>query len=226
LRSNDIRWQTLLSTPTSFGRVRGFTVHLLRILADGPQRLVGLQERTGKQRQYIYTYLKNMLKYGLVSKDGFFWQLTEGGVFFLSLVNFEDIVITNSNNNNNNNKYKCLKKEERKKKEGLKKEESSAQKQVKISLWISKSSLDRVEGEVVELLVKHYNETGSKFVLMKDEYEMAEKLQANVGDIHTALRNLRQDNRIYLRRSEIEGYWKLGIKVAFLESLKKESECS
>jgi DNA-binding Lrp family transcriptional regulator len=80
-----------------------------------------------------------------------------------------------------------------------------------------------VEKEVVEALMKHYNETGSKFILVKDQFELAEKLKANPSEVLEALKNLRQDNIIYLYRSDIQGYWKIGLKKSFLNILENEN---
>jgi DNA-binding transcriptional regulator YhcF (GntR family) len=79
-----------------------------------------------------------------------------------------------------------------------------------------------VEKEVVEVLMKHYNETGSKFILVKDQFELAEKLGANPGEVVEALKNLRQDNIVYLFRSDIGGYWKVGLKRGFLRVLEED----
>jgi DNA-binding Lrp family transcriptional regulator len=77
-----------------------------------------------------------------------------------------------------------------------------------------------VEKEVVEVLMKHYNETGSKFILVKDQFELSEKLKANPSEVLEALKNLRQDNIIYLYRSDIQGYWKVGLKIGFLKIIE------
>ena len=79
-----------------------------------------------------------------------------------------------------------------------------------------------MEKEVVEALLRHYNETGSKFILVKDHFELAERLRANPGEVIEALRNLRQDNIIYLFRSDISGYWKVGLKRGFLRVLEED----
>jgi DNA-binding Lrp family transcriptional regulator len=78
-----------------------------------------------------------------------------------------------------------------------------------------------LEKEVVEMLLKHYNETGSKFILVRDQFELAERLGASPSELLEALRNLRQDNIIYLFRSDIGGYWKVGLKRGFLETLEE-----
>jgi len=156
-----------------------------------------------------------MQKYGLVKKNEVFWELSEIGANFLNHLN---VVY--------NNIIESQKKEERKNKNNQKKIESSQPKnakQIRISLWLQNSGRDHVEKEVVEALLKHYGETGSKFILVKDQFELSEKLKANPSEIFEALKNLRQDNIIYLYRSEIEGYWKIGLKTNFLKILESES---
>jgi ribosome-binding ATPase YchF (GTP1/OBG family) len=172
-----------------------------------------LVEITGKTHWYVWRYLKNMQNYGLVEKNGVFWNLTILGRDFLSYLN---IVY--------NNIIEYRKKLERKKKEGRKKVESSGQKrlrQVRFDLWLQNSSLSDTEKEVVEVLLKHYNETGSKFILVQNQYELSERLAKHPETVMNALKNLRQDNIIYLYRSQIQGYWKIGLKKCFLETIQK-----
>jgi ABC-type Fe3+/spermidine/putrescine transport system ATPase subunit len=156
--------------------------------------------------------LKNLRKYGLAFKNEAFWFLTPKGAEFVKYLNFV-----------NNKILEYRKKEERKEKENRKKVESKepkTTKQIPISLWLRNSGLNNLEKEVVEMLLKHYNETGSKFILVKDQFELAERLGANPGEIIEALKNLRQDNIIYLYRSDIQGYWKIGLKTSFLKILE------
>jgi DNA-binding Lrp family transcriptional regulator len=187
---------------------------LLYELADGPKRCCELAEITGNKRNYVWIYLKNMQKYGLVKKNEVFWELSEIGANFLNHLN---IVY--------NNIIESQKKEERKNKNNQKKIKSSQPritKQIPISLWLQNSGLDIVEKEVVEVLLRHYNETGSKFILVKDQFELAEKLGADPGEVVEALKNLRQDNIVYLFRSDIGGYWKVGLKRGFLRVLEED----
>jgi Mn-dependent DtxR family transcriptional regulator len=209
-----VNYALLSTTSTALGRVRGFTITLLYLLFDGGGRCCDLAERCGKSQNYVWRYLKNMERYGLALKNGDFWFLTDSGVEF---VKYLDIVY--------NNIIDYRKKVERKSKENKKKVESNqpkSSKQIPISLWLQNSGLDSVEKEVVEVLLKHYNETGSKFILVKDQFELAEKLKANPSEVLEALKNLRQDNVIYLYRSDIEGYWKIGLKTNFLRILESE----
>jgi len=209
-----VNYALLSTTSTALGRVRGFTITLLYMLYDGGGRCCDLAERCGKSQNYVWRYLKNMERYGLALKNGDFWFLTDSGVEF---VKYLDVVY--------NNIIDYRKKVERKSKENKKKVESNPPKntkQIPISLWLQNSGLDSVEKEVVEILLRHYNETGSKFILVKNQFELAEKLKANPNEVLEALKNLRQDNMIYLYRSDIQGYWKIGLKTAFLKILEKE----
>ncbi|MEM1540539.1 MAG: hypothetical protein QXJ07_04070 [Candidatus Bathyarchaeia archaeon] len=209
-----INYALLSTTSTGLGRVRGFTVTLLYMLFDGGGRCCDLAERSGKSQNYVWRYLKNMQKYGLALKNGDFWFLTDSGVEFVKYLNF-----VYSNINDYRKKVKRKSKENKKK---IETNQPKTTKQIPISLWLQNSGLDHVEKEVVEVLLKHYNETGSKFILVKDLFELAEKIKANPGQVLEALKNLRQDNIIYLYRSDIQGYWKIGLKTDFLKTLESE----
>jgi hypothetical protein len=125
-------------------------------------------KRSGKSQHYVWRYLKNMEKYGLAIKNGDFWFLTPKGAEFVKYLDFV-----------NNKILEYRKKVERKSKENRKKVESKepkTTKQIPISLWLRNSGLDNVEKEVVELLLKHYNETGSKFILVRDHLSWPKSL--------------------------------------------------
>ena len=84
-------------------------------------------------------------------------------------------------------------------------------------------TLDDIEKAVVEVLIEHYNKTGSKFIMVKDQYELAEKLQVNPSELPNALKNLRQDGIIYIFRDKTFNQWKIGIKKDFLKLLERGS---
>jgi hypothetical protein len=203
-----------ISTTSSLCRVRGFTIDLLFALKEGPRRTYELAEISGKPRGYVYKYLKRMRKYGLVMKNGFFWNLTILGSDFISY--FERV-----------SKYSivCRHLGDRRGTEERHLEDTSRAKaslQARFDLWLQNSSLPDTEKEVVELLCKHYEKTGSKFVLIQNEYELAKEINKNPQDIRPALANLRQENIIYLLRAhDFPGYHKLGLKKAFVEGLEK-----
>ena len=155
-----------------------------------------------------------MQNYNLVQKNGFLWELTEIGVNFVCHLNtvYNNII-----------EYRKI--TERKKKENKKLTETSEPKRLKQShfdLWLQNSSHSDTEKEVVEILTKHYSETGSKFILVKGQFELAEKLDKNPDVLLEALKRLVQDNIIYLFRSQLEGHWKIGLKKAFIEALQKQ----
>lgn len=203
----------LLST-TSLGRVRGFSIQLLFMLHDGGGRCCDLAERSGKSQKYVYQYLKNLRKYGLVIKNEAFWFLNDSGAEF---VKYLDIVY--------NNIIYYQKKEERKKKESQKKEKSSAPKvpkQISLGVWSRNNSLGDCEKAVVEVLVDHYNKTSSKYILFPDHYTLSDRLGFDLNTTATALTRLRMDNIIYLIKDQTQGCWKLGLKKAFVDALERE----
>ncbi|RLI42427.1 hypothetical protein DRO69_10390, partial [Candidatus Bathyarchaeota archaeon] len=83
-------------------------------------------------------------------------------------------------------------------------------------------NLDDLEKAVVEVLIEHYNRTGSKFIMVKDQYELAEKLNANPSELPNALKNLRQDGIIYIFKDKTFNCWKIGLKKQFLEAINRE----
>jgi hypothetical protein len=208
---------TITTTPTALSKVRGFTVDLLYFLRDGLQRTTELAERSCKSTAYVRTYLRNMVNYGLVEKEGSFWSLTVLGADFL-------LYLDEGSRSSSSSSSRRRKKRKERKKERRKKEERSLPKkleQISFLPFLRNSSLADTEKEVVELLVKHYNETGSKFILVRNEYDIANKILKNPKDIQPALANLRQDNIIYLMRDrDFRSYFKLGLKKNFLEQLK------
>lgn len=207
-----------ISTTTSLGRVRGFTIDLLFHLKDGPKRCCDLAEISGKNQDYVHRYLRNMRKYGLVKKQGILWNLSVLGVDFLSYLN---IVY--------NNIIEYGKKKERKKKEDGKKMETSPPKklkQISFSLWLQSShlTLDSAEKKVVEVLVDHFNRTGSKFLYFNNIYEMAEKFQISPDQVNQVIMNLKQDHIVYSYRNKHHAAWKIGLYKAFIEGLKASQE--
>ncbi|MEM1564286.1 MAG: hypothetical protein QW161_06425 [Candidatus Bathyarchaeia archaeon] len=198
----------LLSTTTALGRVRGFTVTLLFLLYEGQKRCCDLVEITSKKHNFVWRYLENMRKYGLVEKNEAFWFLTDLGVYFTEY-------LKNHYNLLNNNIKEYRKKIERKSKESQKIEKKEA-KQIPLSAWLASSSLDEVEKRVVEELVEHYNRTGSAFKYFADVYELAEHFKCTPNEIAEALKHLKQDKVVYSWRDKTFNAWKIGLYRAFI----------
>jgi len=207
----------LLSTSTTLGRVRGFTIELLYHLQEGRKRCCELVEITGKSHPYVWRYLKRMRNYKLVEKNEGFWFLSDIGVNFVKHLN---IVY------NNIIEYRQI--IDRKKKEERQLRDTSftnvnkkTEKQIPISLWLQQTDREQVEKEVVEVLVDHYNETGSKFLFFKDIYAMAERFKATPDQINQAMMNLKQDHIVYNYRDRGHEAWKIGLYKDFVEALRK-----
>lgn len=217
-----------IPTTTSLCRIRGFTIDLLFLLSYGARRTPELAKASGKNRSYVNTYLNRMWIYGLVEKQRLFWKLTPLGLEIYDYFN-NNTILTNKQTRTPSNNNTLLYKQHidnRKITDRQQIDNTSRQKlprQLSIDLWQRKSSLDDTEKEVVEVLIKHYNETGSKFILVKDQYEMAERLRKNPQDVMAALKTLREDNIVYLYRSTLDGIWKVGLKKDFVEKLKLAS---
>ena len=162
-----------------------------------------------KKNVYVRQYLYRLRKYGIASKHEDFWFLTDFGKYLTS------IVCRDRDRDRDRSNTRVT--------QELHKSNSKPQKrlcQVSIQSWLHDSSPGDAEKAVVDMLVDHFNKTGSKFVLIRDQYVLAEELRMNAGDLNQALTRLRQDNVTYLMRDPAGGQWKLGLKKAFLEALK------
>jgi len=184
---------TTTTAPSNLARMRGFTITLLFCLENNEMTLGDIVEITGKYSQYVQRYLYNMRNYGLLQKEGPYWKLTDIGSSFLEYLKSLDNIIYN---------IPLYKKEIRKKYERNKKEirklGPKSPRQISIKLWLANSDLNGAEKEVVEVLVDHYNRTGSKFILVRDRYELAERYNLNPQTLSDALKRLTQDNIIYV----------------------------
>jgi transcription initiation factor IIE alpha subunit len=202
------------ATTTSFSRLRGKTLWIMEILQDGGS-LASWQiaEQTMKSSNYVNVYLFRLRKHGIAKRHDGFWYLTDFGKDLTSLLTRDDrdrdrdrdrynTSTTQQQHNNNTSPQKRLV-------------------QVSIQAWLRDSSPPDAERGVVDLLVSHYNKTGSKFVLVKDHYAMSDLLSINVHEVPDVLSRLRQENIIYLMRDPTSGQWKLGLKKAFLELLER-----
>jgi len=203
----------LLSTSSTLGRVRGFSIELLFMLHEGGGRCCDLSERSGKTQPYVHRYLKNLRKYNLVCRNEAFWFLTDFGAEF---VKYLSIVY--------NNIIDYRKKKERKKEERRKKIESSAQKRVfqaRFDIWLQNCNLLEKEKEIVEILTDHYKRTGSKYLLFATFYDVAARFQVSPDNLNQIFMNLKQDHVAYCWRDKTHDAWKVALYKAFVEALEK-----
>jgi len=171
---------TLTTTSTALGRVRGFSIILLLLLSKGVKRCCELAEETQKSTDYVYSYLKRLQKYGLADISESFWSLTDLGAWFVEYIKrnsaINDIIL------------KSEQKENRRR--TLKEQKENKNGQIDIALWSKSTDLSGVEKEVVEVLVNHYNKTGSKFILFRDMYDLAEKIKGSPEAVFAAIQKV------------------------------------
>ena len=218
VREECVRYPITIST-TSLAKVRGFTVQLLFCLLDTPKRCCELVEITGKEHRYLWRYLKNMENYGLVLKDGVYWKLTDLGAVFAQYLDKVYSKIYEYRK-----KVERIQKEHRKNVERKKKEKETSHQQISSQLsiapWVRDSNPADAARVVVGVLVDHYNRTGSKFILVRDQYELAERCGLNPEALRQALKKLHEDRVVYVWHWKAEGVFKVGLYKAFVEALE------
>ncbi len=71
----------------TWSKIRGFTLELLERLASSTATTTSLALEIGESTSYVYSYLRNMQKYGLVDVRNYLWHITDTGslLLFLSL---------------------------------------------------------------------------------------------------------------------------------------------
>jgi len=195
----------IISSTTTFSKVRGYSIDILYLLKEGMLTSSDIAELTGKYAQFINVYLNRLRKYGMAEKQGSFWKITEEGLYFLTHLD----------------KIGHIKRQIKQK------ENTSTQnkpKQLSIQLFIKNShrSLSDIEVEVVDILLDHYNKTGSKWIYAHAGLlGLAERLKVDYDSLGRALLNLRQDGVIYTWPKLYERQtFKLGLKNAFLKKLE------
>ena len=211
----------LLSTTSTVSRIRGFTIELLFLLKDECLTSTEISQRTGKSGNYVRCYLYNMRKYGLVDKELCFWKITILGRKIIEhYIKVNNIIIESKRKQKKSKRRVKESKRWIRKKEDLLCAETSFKacrrktRQIQIEPFLRNCNLDDLEKAVVEVLIEHYNKTGSKFIMVKDQYELAERLNCNPSDLPNALKNLRQDGIIYIFKDKTFNCWKNRIKKA------------
>jgi hypothetical protein len=183
----------------------------MEILRDNGQMASWeVAEKVDRGSKFVWEYLSRLRSYGAVDKEEHLWFMTDFGLYLTDLL---------CSNNNNNNKINTRSTQQQHK---INTSPPKRPVQVSIQAWLRDSSPPDAERGVVDLLVSHFNKTGSKFVLVKDHYAMSELLSINVNEVPDILAGLRQENIIYLMRDPTSGMWKLGLKKAFLELLGRD----
>jgi len=218
-----------ISSTTTASRIRGFTVELLGLLRNDVVSIFELAEITDRPLKRIRVYLWRLRKYDLIEGNGVFWTASHEGLYVLSLLSSRkksDEILSkrlegpqkiksyssksctgNSNTRTDRQHF----------------DNSSTTlrqhfpKQLTLEKAFQRLNLNDCEKEVVEVLLAHYNRTGSPFKYVN----YLEDLQLDYSSqiLQEAIRKLRQDNIIYIWQDRAMNALKLGLKKAFLEKL-------
>ncbi|MEM4406204.1 MAG: hypothetical protein QXS68_04085 [Candidatus Methanomethylicaceae archaeon] len=95
------------------------------------------------------------------------------------------------------------------------------QHQLHITSWLKSNHLTDCERVVVEVLVEHFNRTGSPYFYItspEDLYQHGVNFTPEV--VASAIKKLREDGIVYLYKDKSMGSFKLGLKKQFIESMK------
>lgn len=210
-----------LST-TTLPRADSFSNDVLFELKEMPLRTCDVARVTEKTRAYVDSYLRRLRNQGLIEKHGSFWNLSVLGASYVGyLEKIEDRRSRSRHNNNTTTTNKQHKVDTSK---------PDKPKQVLLLPFLRNLSLPDVEGRVVEVLMRHYDETlrksgtGSPFIYVESRYDFANECGLSLPELEEALANLHQDQRIYdipagqYRR-------KIGLKENFIRKLQGAIEC-
>jgi predicted DNA-binding ArsR family transcriptional regulator len=160
-------------TTTTLTKIRGFSVKILKALKEGPKTAPQLSLELCARGEYLRPYLHNLRKYGLVEKNGTFWQTWE--------IIPDRIDIVNKIININNKVKEEVKVSKRRVKAKVKEENASLEERaraLKLSenferfLQQKKLHDEVVVVKVLRKLFEHYLETGSKFVVFTNPEDM------------------------------------------------------
>jgi len=220
-----------VSTTTNFSatRLRGFTVELLKLLSNDAISIFELSDITDRSLRHLRVYLWRLKKYGLIEGDGVFWTASHEGLYALSFLSSrkknEEILSKGLDASEHIKRYSsesCTgnsKQGHRSITLRLQKDNTkiTVTRQLTLEKALKLSNLNDCEKEVVEVLLTHYNSTGSPFIYLN----FIEDIHLDFPDqiLQEAFRKLRQDNIIYIWQDRGLKALKLGLKKAFLEKL-------
>lgn len=222
----DAKFTQLLSTTTSIGKVRGFSILILHVLRGRLMLASEIADLLDKKNGYVWTYLIRLRRYGLLERKGQFWTLTSLGASLIDRV--KKIKELKRKRRLMKTAYIPTEKQQKKNRkttghlQKINTSESKKKEKLSIELWLKNSdgNYQHAEKKVVEYLLSHYNQTGSKFIYLEDVYALAEKINREPKTVRDAIRNLKQDKIVYIWRDKSLSCWKIGLYKSFIEKLK------
>jgi len=223
-----------ISSTTTASRIRGFTVELLALLRNDVVSIFELAEITDRPLQHIRVYLWRLKRYGLIEGDGVFSTATQEGLYVLSLLSSrkkgDEILSKRLDASEDLKKYPSESCTEDSKPRSdnssitlrlqFDNTKITVPKQLTLEKAFQRFNLNDCEKEVVEVLLAHYNRTGSPFKYINYAEDLHLDYPSRI--LQEAIRKLRQDNIIYIWQDRAMNALKLGLKKAFLEKLATE----
>jgi len=223
-----------ISSTTTASRIRGFTLELLGLLRNDVVSIFELAEITDRPLKLLRIYLSRLKRYGLIEGSGDFWTANDEGLYVLSLLSSrkkQNEMLSKRLEGPDNIKSYSSKSCTGNSNAGTDRQHfdnSSTTlrqhfpKQLTLEKAFQRFNLNDCEKEVVEVLLAHYNRTGSPFKYINYAEDLQLDYSANI--LQEAIRKLRQDNIIYIWQDRAMSALKLGLKKAFIEKLSSEEK--
>src|SRR5450756_212818 len=201
----------LESTTTTTGqkfspqKYRGHTLEILGVLSEcGGVTTREISDKTGISPRVVYQYCLRGYHRGILErKEGWGWSASPLGMLVLSLTTTTTTTANTKLTQPLHNPNTTLTQNPR---------------QLNLAAFTSRSDVTEPDRSVVVELTGHYERTGVKYRLFKDEYELAEAMHIAVQEVLPTLRHLREEGCVYFRRDPLG--WKVGLMKDFVWRLQ------
>lgn len=224
---NEPTTTTTTETRVRLGSIRGYSLDVLKAINEGITLVPYIAQVIGKTTRYTHAYVANLTRYGLISRDSDgYLSLTLRGKAFSSLLLHLAKSKLKESTKEVQTKYKEGTKKGEEEKSDPWKLEPIPQKQLSITGWIARMNVDEAVAVVVDGFVKHYNETGGKYLFFKgnskspDWYEVGETFNLDTETAKRAFTELFEQQRFSKYADTSVGKWKIAIKPQFLQELE------
>jgi len=199
------------SITTTLTKIRGFSLDILKALKKGPKSSSELCLELGVKGNYIRSYLHNLKKYGLVTKNEIFWKIVPDKINTINkIIDIENIYKAKESKRISERKSKTKTNGERiLEKERLKEAFEHFLKQQKYEVVVV---------NVAKRLFEHYLETGAKFVIFGTPEDIESFFGLYRKDIARAISMLTNERVAYMWKSS--GELKIALYKDFIERLK------
>lgn len=186
-------------------KYRGHTLEILSVLSDfGGLTTREIADKVGLSCRVVWGYCKRGYRRGIIErKERWGWCASPLGNLVLSLTTTTTTAV---NTKSTQGKHKVNTKS------------TQTPRQLNLATFTSRSDLTEPDRSVVVVLADHFERTGIKYRLFKDEFELADAMDIAVQEVAPTLRHLREEGCIYFRREPLG--WKVGLMKGFVERLQ------